>query len=373
MAFSVAAATLLLQLVQTRIYAVVFWNHLVYFIICIALLGFGISGTWLSFGDKTRLARFLTLTNAAVGFVVSAVLSSLIIPRMGVSLAEIFYDFFHFFRLVVTYVFAVFPYFFAGWMLGSIYRDFAKSIHFLYFADLVGACVGCLLFLVCVQSFGVVGLVVVCCVLVAVPPFVFSRKHPVATVAALVCVAMLVAVGVQREALSRSIVPEQTKAFQKLYRDLDRDDDKIHEFSEWNSISRIDVVGTRKSQEKRIFIDGDAWTGMRPETHVPHPPWDPDAHRMISWAAPYVIQSNPESVLVIGSGGGVDVYNALRARPKHVDAIEINPTTARIVVEEYSELTHGVFDDPRVNLYTEEGRSFVRRSGKDYDVIVMMG
>ena len=56
-AFGVAAATLILQLTQTRIYGVVFWSHLVYFIVSIALLGFGISGTWLAFGKQGRLAH----------------------------------------------------------------------------------------------------------------------------------------------------------------------------------------------------------------------------------------------------------------------------------------------------------------------------
>lgn len=45
LSFCIALATLLLQLVQTRIYGVIYWNHLVYFIISLALLGFGISGT----------------------------------------------------------------------------------------------------------------------------------------------------------------------------------------------------------------------------------------------------------------------------------------------------------------------------------------
>ena len=99
--FCVAAATLLLELVQTRIYAVVFWNHLVYFIISIALLGFGISCTWLSFGDNTRLARALTLPNAAIGFILSAILSSLIVPRMGISLGSVFSGRMQFYELIL--------------------------------------------------------------------------------------------------------------------------------------------------------------------------------------------------------------------------------------------------------------------------------
>ena len=91
-AFSVAAGTLLLQLVQTRIYGLIFWNHLVYFIISIALLGFGISGTWLAFGDASRVVRGLTMRRAAVGFVATAVLSSFVMPRLGLSIAQVFHS-----------------------------------------------------------------------------------------------------------------------------------------------------------------------------------------------------------------------------------------------------------------------------------------
>jgi spermidine synthase len=370
--FCVAGATILLELVQTRIYAVVFWNHLVYFIISIALLGFGISCTWLSFGDNTRLARALTLPNAAIGFILSTILSSIIVPRMGISLGSIFSERMQLCRLMVTYMTAVFPYFFAGWMLGVVYRDFARHIHFLYFADLVGAFVGCMIFLSCMQPLGAVGLVLLCCVMIATPPFLARNKSRGAIIAGCACVVMIAGMAVFRNALSVGIMPEPTKAEQNLYANLEKDDTKVLEFSEWNTLSRIDVVSTVKHpQGKRIFIDGDAWTGMRVDRPTPAPRWDPRTDHMITWAMPYLIRANPESVLVIGSGGGIDVFNALRARPQHVDAVEINPTTARIVADEYGQTTHGVFDDPRVKLYNEEGRSFVRRSAREYDVIVM--
>src|SRR5262249_3611541 len=84
-AFPVGLGVILLQLVQTRIFGVVFWVHLVYFIISIALLGFGISGTWLAFGPQTRLARYLTPWRAALAFAVAAIVSSLVSPVSGIS------------------------------------------------------------------------------------------------------------------------------------------------------------------------------------------------------------------------------------------------------------------------------------------------
>jgi len=87
--------------------------------------------------------------------------------------------------------------------------------------------------------------------------------------------------------------------------------------------------------------------------------------------SPYYVRSNPESVLVIGAGGGSDVLAALRGGAKRIDAVEINPTTARIMLDEYRDVSNDLFHRPGVRLLTEEGRSFVRRSGQRYDLIVI--
>ena len=176
-AFSVALSTLLLQLLQTRIYALVYWNHLVYFIVSIALLGFGISGTWLAFGERNRLVRVLGLRSAAIGFVVTTLLSSLVVPQLGVELQSIFHSTPQFLLMLATYAAAVCPYFFAGWILGSIYRDHAAQMSVLYFADLVGAAFGCVAFLVLMQPLGAVRCIVLACLLVAVPILLGERRR----------------------------------------------------------------------------------------------------------------------------------------------------------------------------------------------------
>ncbi|HRK34597.1 MAG TPA: hypothetical protein PLJ47_08380, partial [Candidatus Hydrogenedentes bacterium] len=160
-AFSVAAATLLLQLVQTRIFSVVYWNHIVYFIISVALLGFGISGTWMSFGEDSRLARTLTVPLAGFLFFVSTLVSSLVMTQLDVNSAALATSKSSQWLLYLTYSVAVLPYFFSGWILGLVFRDYAEHMNFLYFADLVGAAAGCILFIVLIRPLGAVTLVIV--------------------------------------------------------------------------------------------------------------------------------------------------------------------------------------------------------------------
>lgn len=373
-AFCVAAATLLLQLVQTRIYSVAYWNHVVYFIISIALLGFGISGTWLSFGDTSRLARRLSVPVAAMGFFITTILSCLALPQFGVNTATVATQNWDQYKLFLTYGCAVLPYFFSGWILGKIYRDFAQHMSFLYFADLIGAALGCFAFLGLIRPWGAVSLVALAGGLVVFPVTALNLRSRVAVYGALLSAASVYGLIAFREEISSSIKPEATKALSALYTPpyILREAERYVEFSEWNPISRIDVVASvQHPKQRRVFIDGDAWTSLFVDVETPLQTWNPDTECMITWASPYLLIPNPESVLVIGSGGGVDVLNALRAQARDIDAVEINPTTARIVVDEYADQTKAIFGRPEVKVYAEEGRSFIRHSNKNYDVIVM--
>jgi hypothetical protein len=72
-------------------------------------------------------------------------------------------------------------------------------------------------------------------------------------------------------------------------------------------------------------------------------------------------------VLVIGAGAGNDVAAALATGAESVDAVEIDP-----VLVDLGRRLHPCrpYDDPRVQVAVDDGRSFVRRSTKTYDLIV---
>ena len=46
--FSIAFAVMALELPQTRVLSALFWNHVVYLTVTVALMGFGISGVFVS-------------------------------------------------------------------------------------------------------------------------------------------------------------------------------------------------------------------------------------------------------------------------------------------------------------------------------------
>jgi len=72
-------------------------------------------------------------------------------------------------------------------------------------------------------------------------------------------------------------------------------------------------------------------------------------------------------VLIIGAGSGNDVSRALQWGAKHVDAVEIDPAIYRL-----GRLYHPdhPYQDERVEIHLDDGRNFLRSTGRKYDLIV---
>ena len=73
-----------------------------------------------------------------------------------------------------------------------------------------------------------------------------------------------------------------------------------------------------------------------------------------------------EDIMIIGAGSGNDVAAALRQGARHVDAVEIDP-----VINLKGRLHHPnrPYSDPRVDIRLDDGRSFVRKTERTYDLI----
>ncbi|MBF0502363.1 MAG: hypothetical protein HQM09_19645 [Candidatus Riflebacteria bacterium] len=372
LAFCLSASVLLLQLVQTRIFGVIFWNHLVYFIITVALMGFGISGTLLAVLTDDSKADRLSVGQAGFWFTVSAIFSTLFPGLVQIDLSGLFQDSGQVARLLLTYALAVFPYFFCGYILGGLFQKNNQEIRSLYFADFLGAGVGCLLFVGLLQPLGAIWLLVICCLLVLLPTWYCSsdRGHPLTL---LLGVGFIVSLGWFGPTIERyCVAPEMNKEESHFYYALDQDDEKLLEFSEWNTICRTDIVSTRRRpDQKRIFADGSAFTQIVYRPPLQAPPFDPAQEHMLLNRSPYLVMKNPRNVLSIGSGGGIDIWHALRGRASRIDAVEINPTTVKAVSELYRADNNDLFHRPGVTLFNEEGRSFIKRNRTLYDIIVL--
>lgn len=74
-----------------------------------------------------------------------------------------------------------------------------------------------------------------------------------------------------------------------------------------------------------------------------------------------------EEVMIIGAGSGNDVAAALRAGARHIDAVEIDPVIREIGRREHP---NQPYSDARVAVRLDDGRAFLRRTERAYDLAV---
>ena len=72
-----------------------------------------------------------------------------------------------------------------------------------------------------------------------------------------------------------------------------------------------------------------------------------------------------DDVLIVGAGSGNDVSAALWHGAKTVDAVEIDPSIYRLGRIDHP---NRPYSDPRVSVHLDDGRSFVKKSSRRYDL-----
>lgn len=74
-----------------------------------------------------------------------------------------------------------------------------------------------------------------------------------------------------------------------------------------------------------------------------------------------------KDVLIVGAGTGTDVAIALSRGVRHVDAVEIDPTLQRFGAQHDPDRA---YQDPRVSVHIDDGRAFLQRTSRHYDLIL---
>jgi SAM-dependent methyltransferase len=134
----------------------------------------------------------------------------------------------------------------------------------------------------------------------------------------------------------------------------------------WNAYSRIDCVEGLPDSFARLYIDSDAWTGIRGwDGNLEHVKDMAGSYRALPWR----LTPNAET-LIIGPGGGPDVVAALASGSKKVTAVEMNPLMLKFV-RSYGARAGNLYDRPDVETIQSEGRNFISRTDRKFDIILL--
>ncbi len=379
------------ELALTRIFSVTMYYHFAFLAISIALFGLSASGVYV-YLSRRLLARWpvgAVLAVHALAYAVVTTVSLAVLVRLRVGLN---YSLHNLVLMLVIYTLAALPFFAGGSVLSLAISRLSARINLVYAADLGGAALGCLLLLPLLNYLGAPGVIFATAIFGAVAAMCFApgaaRLRYVAAASAIVLAAWA--------AHAAGLVA------------FDVADTKGHVgdrilFSKWNSFSRVAVYDRQHGD----WSLSPRYTGPRPETRfmdIDSAASTPilrfngetsDARYLryeLTALAYYLKEERPEQMrppvtmpgerdqptgrreaftaLVIGPGGGRDLLSALVFGARHVDGVEINPIIANDVMEgQFRDFSGGLYDNSRVRIFVEDGRSFVRRSRDKYDVI----
>jgi SAM-dependent methyltransferase len=351
--FLVTLSGLMFEIGLTRIFSATIWYHFAFVAISVALLGWGLGGFALHL-LKQRIA--FSLDKAAR----LTLLYALAIPFCLWLIVRLP---FRFDLLLLYFLASLLPFLLAGMALSMVFDLRREQANRLYFADLLGASGGALAVTFLLSWLGGENAVLA----VAIAPFVaaacFSRR--VAWVSALGIALVLVAVGANERTGFFKIKSAPSKA---MYRHLAENPQARVALTGWNAYSRIDAVtGFPPPYLARLYIDSDAWTNILR--------WDGRVEGISDWATwyralPFKVAPKEAKTLIIGPGGGSDVLVALAAGSETVTAVEMNPLMLRFV-RQFGAEAGNLYDHPRVEAILSEGRTFIRRTDRRFDVILL--
>lgn len=109
-----------------------------------------------------------------------------------------------------------------------------------------------------------------------------------------------------------------------------------------------------------LFIDGYAASGE----------FGPFTHYMVEMGRlPVAFHPDPKSALVICYGTGQTANAVRNAGAERIDLVDINP--AVFALSPYFPSNGEVLQDPRVSVRVMDGRAWLRRSGRRYDVVTL--
>jgi hypothetical protein len=146
--FLTSAAALTLEISIVRLLSVAQGHHFAFLVVSMALLGYGASGSFLSsFPSLLKRDPLSFLTRASGLFSLSAFLAYLAGNQIPFDLARVAFDRWQIFYLVLLYLVFSFPFFLSGLVISSALTLWSPLAGALYFSDLAGASLGCLLVL----------------------------------------------------------------------------------------------------------------------------------------------------------------------------------------------------------------------------------
>lgn len=355
----VCFASLLLQVVLTRIFSTTMFYHFTFVAIALALFGVGSAGVFVYVRrdhltaptvrrDLGRHARWFGLgTLLALAYVLANPIES-ITDAIGFVTSEQFTRR-TFLQFVLLNAVVALPFFHAGVVVALAVTHYRAAIERVYFYDLIGAGLAALAAGLLLGLLGGPTLVLLVAALAMAGAWLLDGSRTRGPIA-LGATGALVLFNLWWPLFAVTSV-KAVKAERVV-------------FEKWNTFSRVTVEKMQDGSHD-IRIDAGARTRIASADEIASRDWKKDIAALVHHTF-----DPGHAVLIIGSGGGADIVNALAAGAGSVLGVEVNPIIANDIMRgRFVKESGGLYRHPRVEIAVDDARSYIRRSTGRYDVI----
>ncbi|MCP4351854.1 MAG: hypothetical protein GY795_40850 [Desulfobacterales bacterium] len=374
--FLIALTTLALEITLTRLLSVITWYHLSFFAIATGMLGMtaGATTVYLKPNWFTQEKVNNSVIKACMGYSLVSPITLIMLCMMPFALI---YSVMSIFVFMMATIICSLPFYFSGIVITSVLTKYRLPVGKIYASDLIGASLGCLFVLVCLEKLDAPSLILLCSAVGILAGLCFAKYNSSLTVRYftgwLFLILILSFSAVINSYTFRGIAPMFVKG------KIEIPDNYM--LKKWNSFSRVAVLkgfwndpqywgasplAPRKHTAQFLMnIDGDACTALRRFSSLE----DIEHLRFDVTNIAYYLRSQG-GACIIGAGGGRDIQSALLFGHNKVVGIDVNPIFIRLLQNEFRKFA-GIADREEVSLIIDEARSFLSRTEDKYSVIQM--
>lgn len=376
--FFISSATLCLEICLTRYFSISQQYHFAFWVVSIAFLGYGASGSFLTFFKKIHSIdheKFLSISSLL--YSLSIFLIFFLTNAIPFDFIKLSWDNNQIFLIFIFYFFLSIPFLFAGLTISFAITRCSEHVNKIYFSDLFGAGVGTMIPLFIFMPAGDRGVILFISFLALFSSFLFSTKRSL-LFKGLLALIMLGEVGLF--VCAPSWFSFRISPFKALPVAL-RYPNAKQIFTKWNSISRVDIIESPAARfapglsllytkklphQLGLSIDGGELTSVTQFNNLQDPALEYLSN--LPSSLPYSILKRPRT-LIIEPKGGADVISALINNAPLIKVIESNPLIVKIMRRDLASFSGNLYLNKNVQVITGNTRTALIKEKCSFDLI----
>ncbi|MGC8805652.1 MAG: hypothetical protein ACP5QD_06955, partial [Candidatus Ratteibacteria bacterium] len=349
-----------------RVFSVLLRYHFVFLIVSMSMCGLGCGGILWAFIQEKFQSRVKPENMIFILSILTGILMPICIILLFKSPVKDFLT-----RYTVVSFVPFLPFLLAGSFFSCVFQNYGSFSGRIYFADLAGAGTGCLVVLLLLKIGGInscfgAGAICVFGATIGVSGSKSIRKTLLSITTLAVILLFIIVNHKEKYFDIPYISAENNHIVKPLFAAIDQSNGSIV-YTEWNAFARTDVVEfPQLTGIKYIYTDGDVPTTM----HL----FDGNLSSVnylknTVFYLPFADLQHPK-VLSIGPGGGIDILVSILGGSNNITGVEVNPSMFSIM-DKFAQFNGNLYRYPGVEVYLDDGRSFVKRTKEKYDVIYL--